>query len=229
MDRWQGLSGAVGLGLLLVALVLPGAPPRADQSASSFTATLVDHRAAFVRGTVVASVAVLLLLWFLAGVAMIVRAVDGRNGGSSLSIALGGGFGVTVLYVGMLLFNGVAFRAASMHEPGVVRAAVDTGNMLIEASKFGFAMVLLATCGASSTHQFMSRRLRRAGWVAAILSLATAVPPFFVEHGLAQFGGALDLIGGVPAFAWLGVLSLTIAFPLAARRSAPPAAAAPSP
>src|SRR5436190_17589461 len=102
--RWQALTGAVGLGLLFVVLLLPGPPPKAEESTSELTKTLVDHRAAFVRGTVLAGLAVMLLLWFVAVLADAVRRSDDVNGAHAGAVLLGGGVAVLATFVGMLLF-----------------------------------------------------------------------------------------------------------------------------
>src|SRR5947207_4510037 len=102
LRRWEGLSGAIGLGFLFIALFLPGPPPKADESAASLTGTLTEHRAAFIRGTVLAGAGIVLLLWFIAKVAAAVRSADARNDSASLVIVLGGGLALTMMFVGML-------------------------------------------------------------------------------------------------------------------------------
>jgi heme-degrading monooxygenase HmoA len=114
------------------------------------------------------------------------------------------------MFVGMATFAGAAFRTAALGDQFVVRAAVDTGNMLIEASKFGFAVLIVATCVGEALPS-LSSRFRTAGLVAAAALVLSAVPPFVVERGVGQFGGPIDLAGGVPALVWLSVLSISLA------------------
>jgi hypothetical protein len=220
--RWNGLSGAVGFGLLFVALLLPGPPPKADDSARRLTALLVDHRAAFVRGTVMAGLGVVALLWFIAVLASALRAAHPDNDLPAAGVLVGGLAAVLLMLVGMLLFTGVAFRAAGMGEPVVVRAAVDTGNALVESGKYGFAVLILAVCAAGEGRALVSAGMRRAGQLVAVLLVASSVPPYFAEHAVGQFGGPIDVLGGLPAFAWLVALSLVLARPTAIAQTAPP-------
>jgi hypothetical protein len=116
------------------------------------------------------------------------------------------------MFIGMLLFSGTAFRAAAMGDQSLVRATVDTGNMLIETSKFGFAVLIAATCASASRgHRLLSRRMIVTGVLCAVILVLSAVPPFLADHGIGQFGGGVDVVGGLPGFAWIMALSVQLA------------------
>src|SRR5947207_622954 len=132
--RIDAVAGAVGFGLVFVALFLPGPPPTADATAARLVTTLTDHRDAFVRGTVVAGFGVVGLMWFVAALGAALRNADPPDGRAGLAAVVGGGLAVGFMLIGMLLFSGLAFEAAAMGAPAVVRSAVDTGNMAIESS-----------------------------------------------------------------------------------------------
>jgi hypothetical protein len=221
--RWDALIGAAGFGLLFAALSLPGPPPKADDSTVRLTATLVEHRDAFVRGTVLAGLGVLGLLWFVAALTAALRDADAANARAAAAAAVGGVAAVVFMLSGMLVFSGVAFKAASMGDPVVVRAAVDTGNMIIESSKYAFAILILATCATTGIGALRSTAMRRAGRIAAVALVVSSVPPYLVDHGIGQFGGPIDVLGGVPAFVWLVALSVGLALTTAG--AARPAAA----
>jgi hypothetical protein len=218
---WHSLSGAVGFALLFAALFLPGPPPKADDSASALTANLVDHRAALVKGMLVAGLALMALLWFFGILGDAIRRNDEAGPSLSFVAMLGGFMGIALMFIGMLLFSGAAFKAADMGDPALVRATVDTGNMVIEASKYGFAVLILATC-ASGRHPFLSHRMMLIGVIAAAILVASSFPPFLVDHGIGQFGGGIDVLGGIPGFAWIVALSISMA-----RRGVPDVADAP--
>jgi hypothetical protein len=209
--RWHSLSGAVGFALLFAALFLPGPPPKAHDSAAALSANLVDHRGALVKGMLVAGLALMALLWFFGILGDAIRRNDEAGPSLSLVAMLGGLMGIALIFVGMVLFSGAAFKAASMGDPALIRATVDTGNMIIEASKYGFAVLILATCTSSGRHRFVSHRMMLSGLIAAGLLVASSFPPFLVDHGIGQFGGGIDVLGGIPGFAWIVVLSISMA------------------
>ena len=218
---WHSLSGAVGFALLFAALFLPGPPPKAGDSASALTANLVEHRDALVKGILVAGLALMALLWFFGILGDAIRRNDEAGPSLSFVAMLGGLMGIALMFIGMLLFSGAAFKAANMGDPALVRATVDTGNMVIEASKYGFAVLILATC-ASGRHPFLSHRMILSGLIAAAILVASSFPPFLVDHGIGQFGGGIDVLGGIPGFAWIVALSISMA-----RRGVPEVADAP--
>jgi hypothetical protein len=207
---WHAWSGALGLGLVFVALFLPGPPPKTDDTAAALTANLTEHRTALVDGILVAGLGVMALLWFFGVLTNTLRR-DNPSGSYAHAAFAGGIAGTLLIFVGMLLFSGTAFRAAGMGDQTLVRATVDTGNMLIETGKYGFAVLILATCAAASHSSLLSRRMILAGAVAAtILALSTS-PPFLAGHGVGQFGGGIDVLGGIPGFVWIFVLSAQLA------------------
>src|SRR4051794_26048604 len=210
---WQSLSGALGLALIFIALFLPGPPPKTDDTTQQLTRALVDQRGALVYGVLLAGFGVMAMLWF---VGLLADAL--RQSPSSWIAALGGIAGTTLLFIGMLLFAGTAFTAARLGDAPLVRSVVDTGNMVIEASKFGFAVLIAATCAANPDRQLVSPRMARVGLaVAAVLVLST-IPPFIVRHGIGQFGGGVDVVGGIPGFVWIIALSVVMSRRLADSR-----------
>jgi hypothetical protein len=209
--RWESLSGAAGLAIVSVALFLPGPPPKTDDTTAALTATLVEHRTALVDGMLVAGLGLMALLWFFGILGARLTTVHERSSSVAITAVAGGLVGIGLMFIGMLLFAGAAFRAASMGDDALVRSVVDTGNMVIEASKYGFAVLIVATCAATGASSFLSRRMIGAGVISAAILVASTVPPFLADHGIGQFGGGIDVVGGVPGFLWIIALSVTMA------------------
>ena len=49
------------------------------------------------------------------------------------------------------------------------------------------------------------------GLIAAGVLVASSFPPFLVDHGIGQFGGGIDVLGGIPGFTWIVALSISMA------------------
>jgi hypothetical protein len=207
---WHSWSGAIGLALMFVALFLPGPPPKTSDTAAALTANLVEHRTALVDGILIAAVGVMALLWFFG---VLAETFARHTGAPALGHAavLGGVVGTLLMFVGMLLFSGTAFRAAGTGDQTLIRATVDTGNMLIESGKYGFAVLIAATCVALFGTAVLSRRMVLSGAVAALILVLSTIPPFLADNGVGQFGGGIDVLGGIPGFVWIIVLSVQLA------------------
>jgi len=205
--RTDAATGTAFAVLLTVALLLPGPPPKAEDSVRTITALLLEKRTAFLVGSYVAGIATIAYLWFLGAVDDFLRARG--TAGYAGAAAAGGVFAIVVVLVGMVMFGGVAFVAAGLGDDAVVRALTDTGNMVIETSKFGFAVLVLAVSRSGATNGVLPRWLLALGAVAVPLLVVSAVA-LFVDHGPFQFGGVVDLGGTVPALLWIVGLSVVM-------------------
>src|SRR5437879_3636207 len=107
--RWESLSGVAGLAFVFVALFLPGPPPKTDDTTAVLTATLVDHRTAFVYGMLLAALGLMALLWFFGVLGARLASLERRTSPSAIAAVAGGLIGIALMFVGMLLFAGAAF------------------------------------------------------------------------------------------------------------------------
>ena len=205
--RFEAAMGLAFLALMSVALFLPGQPPKAQDSIETITGVLLNRRRAFLVGSYVAGLAAMAYLWFLGGVRDYLRA----RGADGLGVAAcaGGVFAITVMLLGMAMFSGVAFVAARLGDPPLVRALTDTGNIVIETSKFGFAVFVLAVSSSGCEPGALPRWLVRLGIASVVLMLVSAVA-LFLDHGVFQFGGLIDPGGAVPVLVWIGGLSVVM-------------------
>jgi hypothetical protein len=112
--------------------------------------------------------------------------------------------------MGALLFYGAAFRVAREGQYGVVRGLTDVGNATIEMSKFGLAMFVSGVAFTSARARLLPRWFTTVGLGSAAVATASTIP-LFSETSLTQFGGPVDLLGGLPAILWILGLSLLLA------------------
>jgi hypothetical protein len=208
--RWPFLTGAAGLLLFAVALFLPGPPPKAADTVTTLARLVSAHQAAIVKGTPLAGVAFMALLWFAGMLSEWLRGQGRSLAAPPAPIAAAGlVIGSTLTFAGMLLFSGVAFRPSVSLAPAQTRAAVDTGNMFIESGKYGFALTILAA--SIGGRIALSRVMCQLGIVTAVVMVASTFPPFLDAAGIGQFGGGIDVFGALPGFLWLAALSIRLA------------------
>ena len=205
--RLDAATGTAFVALIVVALALPGQPPKADDSIETVTTLLVDHRRAFLISGYVGGLAAMAYLWFLGSVRSYLGA--GSADEASGAASAGGIFAIALLLLGMTMLSGVAFVVARSGHPALVRAFTDSGNSAIEASKFGFGLFLLAVSRAGATSGLLPRWLTRLGFAFVPLILVSAAS-LFVERGPFQFGGVIDVAGGLPALLWIAALSVVM-------------------
>src|SRR3954468_24535540 len=151
------------------ALFLPGAPPRARQSAEEIAATLAGHRGRLLASVYVGGLALLALVAF----AHAMRRRPGRAPGLT-AVAFGSaGVAMALQVTGLVLFYGAAFRVASQGDLAVVRGLTDAGNAAIGVSKFAFAAFIGGLWLA--VPRGVTPAMRRAGAAAAALLALSAV------------------------------------------------------
>lgn len=196
--------GAIGIGLLLIALFLPGAPPRTSDSAVHLAELFADRRRLLLVDTYLAGLGAVAFLWFLAPLHDFLSQAGGSPGLATLA-AVGGTVTAVLILVGVAITSGLCLNALDAHEAALVSAFADTTNVLIELSKFGLTLVILATLTAAGP---FSTRMIAWGGVAAALLLASALPPFLADSGIWQFGGGPEIFASLPAAAWIFWLSL---------------------
>jgi hypothetical protein len=190
-------------GLIGLALFLPGAPPKAHDSASEIAATLADKRPAVLAGMYIAGLALVAWLVFMG----VIREWLVATPGIATTAITAGVFGVAFQVLGMLLFYGASFKVAGAHQDAVVRGLTDAGNATIEMSKFAFAAFIAAICHAGGRR--LPAWLVRLGGVAAATLVLTAVP-LVTETSVLQFGGGVDLAGALPGFVWIVAFSVVL-------------------
>ena len=112
---WAAISGAGFVALDLLALLLPGAPIKASDSAAHTVAALTGHRAAILAATLLGGLAALALLVFAGAVREWLEEGGCKPWLSAVA------FGAPLLAIGLelagfALFFGATFRVAGQHQ-----------------------------------------------------------------------------------------------------------------
>lgn len=206
------LSGLAFVVLDVVALFLPGPPPKASDAAGEIASRLSSHRLELMAGTYVSGFALVALVLFL-GALRSWRDRTSSDPGLVVAACAGAVLGLATQIGGLLMFYGATFKVAGQHQDALVRALTDGGNAAVELSKFGFAAFIAGLCLAARPE--LGRRFITLGWVAAGLLVASAIP-LVSATAVTQFGGGLDVVGAAPGIAWIAVLSVLMFRRLAA-------------
>jgi hypothetical protein len=217
--RRGAAMGGVGIVLVLLALFLPGPPPRTDDTVAHLTATFVEKRRLFLVDTWVAAIGALAFIWFLAPLHDFLSRDRDRRGLAAVAV-VGGALAMTLILIGVAVTSGLVLNAAGMDDATVVRAFADTTNVLIELGKFGLAAMILASVAAAAGRPEIPRPAAHLGDCAAVLLIVSALPPLLFDHGILQFGGGVEVAAALPAALWLSWLSYALT------RSGPAAAPA---
>ena len=113
------------------------------------------------------------------------------------------------MLVGMILINGVAFVAVRAGDTAIVRAGNDMGTFALETSKFAFALFMLAVSRSGHSSAALPRWLVRFG-IATVPVVLLSAFSLIAEHGVFQFGGVVDLLGGFLPPIWILALSVAM-------------------
>src|SRR5438270_13873039 len=107
--RRLALCGLLFVLLDLIALFLPGPPPKANDSAVHIAGTLAAHRSQLMAGTYIAGLALVALVFFLGALRSWLEGT-GSDSGLVRAACAGALLGLAVQVVGLLLFYGATLR-----------------------------------------------------------------------------------------------------------------------
>src|SRR5213076_2240973 len=89
-ERWARATGIVFVVLVVVSLIMYGNVPKIDES-SKIASFYTDHRGRILAATVIFSLALVFLIWFVAAIASTLREA-GKGGWGAATIGLGAAF-----------------------------------------------------------------------------------------------------------------------------------------
>jgi hypothetical protein len=199
------LTGVAFVVLVIVALVIGGEPPSADEPAQEIVDHYVDNKSSIQIGAFLSAVAGTLLLFFFGYVRKVLRAAEGEGGVLSLLVVVG----AAIIALGAAIDGTISFAIAEAADD-IEPASAQTLQALWDNDFLPFALgsqVLWFAAGISIVrHGALPKWL---GWVAIVFGVASLTPIGFFAF----------LAGAV----WILVVSIMLT--MRARGGSPTAAA----
>jgi len=207
--RFDGITGLAFAVLALVSFLLPGPPPKADESAERVVTYFTQHRSDILAGDFLLMISSLLFLWFLGALRSYLRAAEGGEGRLSAAAFGGGVVGIGLLVGGVGVLNGIAFKVAQAGDQLLVRGLYDVSNGVLTGAGFGFAVLLAAaSCSAARSGAF-APWVYWSGSVIAVLQVIGGIA-LFAKSGFFAVGGAFSFIAPLTALVWVAAVSVVL-------------------
>jgi hypothetical protein len=212
--KGRRFDAATGVGfavLAVVGLVLPGAPPKAEDSATKIVTFFADHRSDILAGNYILGVAAVLFLWWLGSLRSYLRAGEGGEGRLSAAVLAGGVAGIALLLVGAGLTNAIAFKLAGTTgaDPNLGRVLYDAAGSIFALAGFGFATFFAAASCSGARSGALPAWAYWSGSVVAVLQLVTGFG-LIAKSGFLATGGAMGFIGPITALLWVVAVSVVM-------------------
>ncbi|MDR3415466.1 MAG: hypothetical protein P4L83_04690 [Nevskia sp.] len=215
--RSGAVAGLIFMVLLNLALFLPGAPPRTDDTVASLASILAQRRAEVTAGSYIAGLAAVAFFRFLGTVRAHLRSAEPASDGLADTAFAGGVAGMVLILLAMTSTAGLALVGPVPGDAGLVRAVTDAANIAINTAKLCLVGLVLAVCLGGRRGRWLPPWLVGSGYASAAVVLLTAGPPLLVRGGLFEFGGPVEIGGVVPVNLWIVALCIF----LLRRRSRP--------
>jgi hypothetical protein len=199
--RISAAAGIAAMILLVVGFLLPGAPPKADDSLTEFSDYLVDKRGALLAGTMLIGLGAALLLPFFSALRAVLE-VDGRGRGFAREAFAAGVVTVTINLIGTAILAGAAFEAGGLGDDVLDRAFVDTAAAVFTMAGFPVAFFFIAAAGAVSASGGLPRWTVPSGYVVGLLQLVSTVA-VFAKSGFFAAGGGFAPLAFLIAAIWI--------------------------
>ena len=210
--KGRRFDAATGIGfavLAVVALVLPGKPPKADDSITKLGNYFADHHSDILTANLLLGVAAVLFLWFLGSLRSYLRAAEGGEGRLSAAAFGGGVAGIALLLAGAGLLSGIAFKLADgqLPNPIVTRAFFDASSALFAMVAFGFAVFFAAASCSAARSGALPPWAYWSGSAVAVIQLVSALA-LVAKSGFFATGGAMGFIAPLAGILWVVAVSV---------------------
>jgi hypothetical protein len=204
VDRARRLGGLIGIVFVvlgLVAVFLPGTPPKADE-VSKITTYFTDKRGSILAANYVTCLAFVFFLLFVGALRSYFGAADQTGIRAGSAMLAGGVAAASMVIAGTAVLNGAVFQVASAGDANLNHALYDVSNDLFFASGFGFAVFFAGAAVAVRMTGALVSAMVPAALVVALLNLVGGVG-FFAKSGFFAIGGALGFIVPLASLLWI--------------------------
>ena len=202
-ERYGAIAGALAVACYVVGFLLPGTPPKTEDSVSSIAAFFTENRLKVLGEVFLIAFASFLLLVFVAALVSRIRRADGGLGALSLIVLLGGMGLVGVTMIGAATFGALAFKVGLFQLAApVVRAMFDVGGMCFALGGFFAALFIAGAALAVNRRSLMPQWLVGLGGIAVILNLLGTVV-LFSDHGFFSLDGAFGFVPFFVSMLWI--------------------------
>jgi hypothetical protein len=216
--RLGGLAGILFVVIGVVAVFLPGTPPKADEVAKIGT-YLTDKRGSILAANYLTCTAFVFFLVFVGALRAQFGIAD-PTGIRPGSVVLAGGVTAAALVIaGSAVINGAAFQVASAGDLNLNHALYDVANDLFFAAGFGFAAFFIGAAAAIVLTGGLPSVMAPAALVVALVNLVGGIG-LFVKSGFFAIGGAFGVIVPLVTLLWILAASIFMLRSLPAARSA---------
>jgi hypothetical protein len=217
-ERARQLGAAAGVLFVVVALValfLPGAPPKANEVAQ-ITTWFTEKRGAIMAGNALAGLAFALFLLFASALRAHFAAEDRTGTRPGAAILPGAVTFVAMVLAGNAVMNGAVFDPGVVRDPTLSHALYYTGSDLYAMSGFGLAVFFAGAATAIAISQALPSALAPAAVLLAVLNLLSGIG-LFARSGFFAIGGALGWIVPLASLIWVLAVSILLLRPGRAR------------
>jgi hypothetical protein len=207
LRRIGGLAGLLFIVLAILALVVPGSPPKADEVAKIPT-FFSDKRDEILLGDYLLGLAVMFFLLFVGSLRAQLGARDRGDGlrpGPGLLAA--GGAAAALLIAGAAVLSGAVLDVAAAGDQNLNHALYDVSSGLFAASGFAFAAFFVVAAFAIASTDLYPSVLAPFSLLAALLN-ALGPLAMSAKSGFFATGEAFGFIVPIVSLLWVLAVSL---------------------
>ena len=200
--RLDAATGIVAVVFFIAGFVVPGTPPKANDTAQQVTSFFIDKRSDILVAGLLLCIGSIAFLWWLGSLRSYLRSAEGGEGRLSAAAFGGGIAGIAVLVAGVCTLSAAVFEAARLGDLVLNRALFDASGFMFTAAGVGFTVLLgAASCSAARSGALPPWLY----WLGSVAAAAQLISLFAlrVESGFFAGGGAFAFIAFFVAVVWI--------------------------